>query len=103
MKKWEGEKPEFIVCSHLSQIPVVDGSRKELCNDCGCSIWVSPSSNEVIKSFPGINFFCWNCASTRINNERTKTEGKGEEFELEFTYSPGAVKEFLEYTKKRKH
>jgi len=71
------EKPDAIVASDSKQ-DRVKGSKKTRCADCRCKVWISPSTQELLRRYPGTPVICIACVLKRIEQEK-----KQEEEELE--------------------
>lgn len=65
------EKPEAIVASHRKQYRV-KGSRKTRCHDCRHKVWISPSSQEMLKRYPGTPVICLACFVKRAEEKEQK-------------------------------
>lgn len=69
------EKPEAIVASHDKESRV-KGARKTRCADCRRKVWISPSTQVMLKRYPGTPVICILCFVKRAEKEENqKKEG----------------------------
>jgi len=69
------EKPGCIVASERKQ-DRVKGAKKTRCADCRCKVWISPSTQEMLKRYPGTPVICIACFVKRAEEEqKNKKEG----------------------------
>jgi len=54
------EKPGAIVASDRKQ-DRVKGAKKTRCSDCGCAVWISPSTQGMLKRYPDVPVICIAC------------------------------------------
>ena len=70
---------------------VVPGSLQCQCQNCGCAVWVAPSSWLIMHEHPEMEVYCWDCAFDKMKKE------PGEIIEL----TPAQRQEIEEWRKKR--
>lgn len=58
------EKPGAIVASEHKKYRV-KGTKKTRCRDCGCKVWISPSTQEMLKCYPDVPVICIACLMKR--------------------------------------
>jgi len=69
------EKPGCIVASDRKQ-DRVKGAKKTRCADCRCKVWISPSTQEMLRRYPGTPVICVACMLKRLEKEQNiKKEG----------------------------
>lgn len=66
------EKPDAIVASEHKESRV-KGAKKTRCADCRCRVWISPTTQQMLKRYPGVPVICIACFVKRAEEE-TKTE-----------------------------
>ena len=67
--KASDEKPDAIVASeHIGSR--VKGARKTRCADCRRKVWISPSTQEMLKRYPGVPVICIACFVKRAEKEK---------------------------------
>lgn len=62
------EKPECIVASEHKR-DRVKGAKKTRCTDCQCKVWISPSTQEMRRRYPGTPVICLDCFVKRAKKE----------------------------------
>ena len=65
------EKPDAIVASDNKK-DRVKGAQETRCADCRCKVWISPSSQELLKRYPGVPVICIPCCVKRAEEETEK-------------------------------
>lgn len=70
------EKPGVIVASEHKK-DRVKGARKTKCHDCRHKVWISPSTQVMLKRYPGTPVICLSCCLKRMEEEG-KRERQGE-------------------------
>lgn len=69
------EKPGAIVASPNKR-DRVKGAKKTRCADCRCKVWISPSTQEMLRRYPGTPVICIACMLKRVEKEQSiKKEG----------------------------
>ncbi len=63
------EKPGGIVAS-ANKANRLKGAKKTRCADCRCKVWISPSSQEMLRRYPGTPVICIACCMKRIEEEK---------------------------------
>jgi len=63
------EKPDIIVASERKQ-DRVKGAKKIRCADCRCKVWLSPSTQEILKRYPETPVICIACLGKRVEKEK---------------------------------
>ena len=66
-----GEKPDCIVAS-ADKHNRLKGAKKTRCADCRCKVWISPSSQEMLRRYPGTPVICMACAVKRAQEDNKK-------------------------------
>jgi hypothetical protein len=80
-----------ILCARVGTVSdVVYGVSKGKCSDCGCEIWMAPSSITLTQADPNIKPCCQFCVQTRIAADP----------DVLFAVTPEAVKEANAYMKR---
>lgn len=69
------EKPDAIVTSDRKQ-DQVKGAKKTRCADCRCKVWISPSTQEMLRRYPGTPVICMACFVKRVEQEKKQEDGK---------------------------
>ncbi len=69
--KASDEKPGAIVASDRKQ-DRVKGSKKTRCHDCRCKVWISPSTQEMLRRYPGTPVICLACFVKRAEEEASQ-------------------------------
>lgn len=64
------EKPGAIVASHRKK-DRVKNAKNTRCADCRCKVWISPSSQEMLKRYPRTPVICIPCFIKRVESEKT--------------------------------
>ena len=67
------EKPEVIVASEHKESRV-KGAKKTRCHDCRCKVWISPSTQQMLKRYPGTPVICMACFVKRAEEAKNKKE-----------------------------
>jgi len=62
------EEPSGIVASNRKQ-DRVKGAKKTRCADCRCKVWISPSTQMMLKRYPGVPVICIPCFVKRAEAE----------------------------------
>ena len=62
------EKPDAIVASNRKQ-DQVKGAKKTRCADCQCKVWISPSTQEMLRRYPGTPVTCIACFMKRVKEK----------------------------------
>jgi len=62
------EKPGAIVASDRKK-DRVKGAKKTRCADCRRKVWISPSTQEMLKRYPGVPVICIPCFAKRAEQE----------------------------------
>ena len=62
------EKPGAIVASEHKR-DRVKGSKKTRCHDCRRKVWISPSTQEMLRRYPGTPVICLACFVKRAEKE----------------------------------
>ncbi|KKM23194.1 hypothetical protein LCGC14_1617650 [marine sediment metagenome] len=65
------EKPDVIVASDRKQ-DRVKGAKKVRCADCRRKVWISPSTQVMLKRYPGVPVICIPCFVKRAEKENKK-------------------------------
>jgi len=65
------KKPDAIVASERKQ-DRVKGAKKTRCADCRRRVYISPSSQEMLKRYPGTPVICIACFTKRAESETKK-------------------------------
>jgi len=65
------EKPGAIVASNRKQ-DQVKGARKTRCHDCRGKVWISPSTQEVLRRHPGTPVICIACFEKQVQEKMKK-------------------------------
>jgi len=65
------EKPDAIVASNRRQ-DRVKGAKKTRCADCRGKVWISPSTQEMLKRYPRVPVICMPCFVKRAEAEKKK-------------------------------
>lgn len=65
------EKPDIIVASDRKQ-DRVKGAKKTRCADCRRKVWISPSTQVMLKRYPGVPVICIACFVKRAEVENKK-------------------------------
>ena len=65
------EKPDAIVAS-LHKKNRVKGAKKTRCADCRCKVWISPSTQVMLKRYPDVPVICIPCFVKRAEQENKK-------------------------------
>ena len=63
------EKPDAIVASEHKESRV-KGARKTRCRDCRQKVWISPSTQEMLRRYPGTPVICLACFVKRVEKEK---------------------------------
>jgi len=63
------EKPGAIVASEHKESRL-KGAKKTRCADCRCKVWISPSTQEMLKRYPGVPVICIACFVKRAEEEK---------------------------------
>ncbi|KKL65586.1 hypothetical protein LCGC14_2153480 [marine sediment metagenome] len=63
------EKPDAIVASDQKQ-DRVKGAQKTRCADCRRRVWISPSTQVMLKRYPGVPVICIACFVKRAEKEK---------------------------------
>jgi hypothetical protein len=62
------EKPNCIIAS-ANKRDRVRGARKTRCHDCPHKVWISPSTQEMLRRYPGTPVICVECFMKRVEKE----------------------------------
>jgi len=65
------EKPDCIIADEDKRYRV-KGSRKTRCHDCRQKVWISPSTQEMLRRYPGTPVICMTCFLKRAEEEGAK-------------------------------
>ncbi|MBA7709889.1 hypothetical protein ES703_118815 [subsurface metagenome] len=69
------EKPDAIIASDRKR-DRVKGAKKTRCADCRCKVWISPSTQEMLRRYPGTPVICLPCLVKQAEAEgKQKKEG----------------------------
>ena len=74
------EKPDAIVASGRKQ-DQVKGAKKTRCADCRCKVWISPSTQEMLRRYPGTPVICMACFVKRAEREKKQEKEHGQKSE----------------------
>lgn len=44
----------------------INGSQQRLCSTCACVVWISPSSQELLRTHTTVHLFCLECAKPHL-------------------------------------
>lgn len=72
----EGQKLDVIICVPKGWAPleehgvIVPGSQTGKCDTCGQDIWLAPSTQEMMKDYPGVPTRCLDCVRKELGGER---------------------------------
>ncbi len=67
------ERPGAIVASHLKK-DRVKGARKAKCSRCRRHVWLSPSSWEMLRHYPGVPVMCVICFIKQMEKEKKENK-----------------------------
>lgn len=70
----EGQELDVIVTVPWGE-PMVPGSKKGKCDQCGCHISLAPSTQELMKDYPNVPTRCIDCVKKQLEEEQRKKEG----------------------------
>ncbi|MBA7611202.1 hypothetical protein ES703_18421 [subsurface metagenome] len=63
------EEPGAIIASDRKQ-DQVKGAKKTRCADCRRKVWISPSTQEMLRRYPGTPVICMACFVKRVEKEK---------------------------------
>ena len=69
--KASDEEPDVIVASDRKQ-DRVKGAKKTRCADCRCKVYISPSTQVMLKRYPDVPVICIPCFVKRAEEENKK-------------------------------
>lgn len=58
------EKPDVVVASDRKQ-DSVKGAKETRCADCRCQVWISPSTQQMLRRYPSVPVICIACCLKR--------------------------------------
>ncbi len=64
-------KPDYIVASEYKENRVKD-SQKARCSRCRTKVWLSPSTQAMLKKYPGTPVICLGCFVKQIEKEKSE-------------------------------
>lgn len=68
------EKPDFIVATGDKRYKV-KGDKKAKCSRCRCKLWIAPSTQEVLRRYPGTPILCLACTMKQSEEEKENSHG----------------------------
>lgn len=65
------EKPDVIIASDRKE-DRLKGAKKTRCADCRHKVWISPSTQKMLKRYPKTPVLCISCCMKRVEKEEKK-------------------------------
>jgi len=62
------QEPKYIITGRVGFSSVVPGSDTSECSECHHAVWISPSSQKIMKELEGVALLCTECAKPHLKN-----------------------------------